>query len=370
MQKKAKWKDIRKVVKNLQGKRPDSEHAVKNAVHRVSNAGPKGVLTTNYANSGRRYGPDGGKYMLTEQQTKQVVEFVKQWRHKRFCTCKYIKQELKLEVAPRTIARALNRNKYHWRPVAKKSPLTEKQLVKRKEFVDKYLLKDAEWWQQNMHLVFDGVTLTKAPKNLDLRQKHASQHIRHMWMRDGERMDPKLHTYNRYGVQLGTKVPLWGGFTGDGQFSMKLWTPRPKCTMDEWAEYIPHLKRAAGTHRRSGSWKKLKIWHDNEKFLKQPTKYKKAGLVSMLFPPNSGDLNPIETVWAELRKDLAKKEFEDMRTGKIISVAGFKKRVAQLLTSYSLKGPGEKYSYLERVVRGMPGRLARSKKNKYGPCGK
>ena len=50
MQKKAKWKDIRKVVKNLQGKRPDSEHAVKNAVHRVSNAGPKGVLTTNYAN--------------------------------------------------------------------------------------------------------------------------------------------------------------------------------------------------------------------------------------------------------------------------------------------------------------------------------
>ena len=37
--------------------------------------------------------------MLTEQQTKQVVEFVKQWRHKRFCTCKYIKQELKLEVA-------------------------------------------------------------------------------------------------------------------------------------------------------------------------------------------------------------------------------------------------------------------------------
>ena len=43
MQKKAKWKDIRKVVKNLQGKAPDSEHAVKNAVRRVSNAGPKRV---------------------------------------------------------------------------------------------------------------------------------------------------------------------------------------------------------------------------------------------------------------------------------------------------------------------------------------
>ena len=88
MQKKAKWKDIRKVVKNLQGKRPDSEHAVKNAVHRVSNAGPKGVLTTNYANSGRRYGPDGGKYKLTDKERKDVVSFVKAWRNKRFCTCK------------------------------------------------------------------------------------------------------------------------------------------------------------------------------------------------------------------------------------------------------------------------------------------
>ena len=38
-----KWKDIRKVVKNLQGKAPDSEHAVKNAFRRVSNAGPKRV---------------------------------------------------------------------------------------------------------------------------------------------------------------------------------------------------------------------------------------------------------------------------------------------------------------------------------------
>ena len=102
------------MVKNIQGKTPGSEHAVKNAVERVSAAGPKGIAVTRYANSGRRYGADGGKYMLTEKQAAQVVEFVKKWRNKRFCTCPYIKRELKLEATPRTIARALNRTKVYW----------------------------------------------------------------------------------------------------------------------------------------------------------------------------------------------------------------------------------------------------------------
>ena len=132
--------------------------------------------------------------------------------------------------------------------------------------------------------------------------------------------------------------------------------------------------------------------------------------MSMLFPPNSGDINPIETVWARLRKDLAIQEFEDLKNDKVITVASFRKRVAQLLRSYSTpgapfffhfhpysfcvysfrsglyrhiysysysqfvlecsQGPGEQYSYLERLVRGIPKRLAKCKKNNYGPCGK
>ena len=112
------------------------------------------------------------------------------------------------------------------------------------------------------------------------------------------------------------------------------------------------------------------MWHDNEKFIQQPKEYKQAGLVTINFPPNSGDLNPIETVWAELRKDFATKEFEDLKAGKVISVTTFKRRVAQILASHSIPGPGQQHSYLERVVRGMPKRLARCKSNRYGPCGK
>ena len=112
------------------------------------------------------------------------------------------------------------------------------------------------------------------------------------------------------------------------------------------------------------------MWHDNEKFIQAPNEYKKAGLITINFPPRSGDLNPIETVWAQLRKDLASREFEDLKNGKLISITAFKKRVAQLLASYSLPGPGKKHSYLETLVRGMPKRLVRCKANKYGPCGK
>ena len=112
------------------------------------------------------------------------------------------------------------------------------------------------------------------------------------------------------------------------------------------------------------------MWHDNEKFIQQPKEYKQAGLVAVNFPPNSGDLNPIETVWAELRKDLATREFEDLKTGKLISVTTFKRRVAQVLTSYSTPGPGQQHSYLEKLVRGMFNRLERCRKNKFGPCGK
>ena len=73
----------------------------------------------------------------------------------------------------------------------------------------------------------------------------------------------------------------------------------------------------------------------------QPEKYKAEGLQLQRFPPNSGDLNPIETVWAWLCRDLAKRE---------------------LL--------GEVHSRLEKLVRGMPKRLRQCKKRNYGCCGK
>ena len=191
MVQKEKWKDIQSKVKNMEGKRPKSEHCVKNAVQRVQASGRKGVALTNYKNCGR-------KRKLTPEQEKMVVDYVQKWRKKLFCTCQHIKKELKLDVDRLTILRTLARHDYHWRQVARKGPIKPEHMKLRKDWVNKHLLHRPAWWVENMHLVFDGVTLTKAPKKLSERQKHAAQNLRAMWMKKGERMDPELHTYNRY----------------------------------------------------------------------------------------------------------------------------------------------------------------------------
>ena len=99
-------------------------------------------------------------------------------------------------------------------------------------------------------------------------------------------------------------------------------------------------------------------------------KHKRAGLQSVRFPPNSGDLNPIETVWARLRYDLSIRERADLKAGRTLSTQQFKQRVSQLLTSYSGRKVGERFNYYQRLLRGMPARLAKCRANKFGPYGK
>ena len=136
----AKWKDIRSKVKNMEGKTPKSEHCVKNAVQRAKASGRKGVAMTNYKNCGR-------KRKLSLQEEKNVVEYVRKWRRKLFCTCQHIKKELKLDVGRLTILRILGRHDYHWRHVPRKSPIKPEHLQMKKEFVDKHLHHRSARWE-------------------------------------------------------------------------------------------------------------------------------------------------------------------------------------------------------------------------------
>ena len=85
-----------------------------------------------------------------------------------------------------------------------------------------------------------------------------------------------------------------GGFTGGAQFTLRLWTARPKRTKDEWAKETQALRRAIDQAGEIAADKKAKVWMDNEKFLGDPAKYKEGKLEVVNFPTNSGDLNPIE----------------------------------------------------------------------------
>ena len=56
------------------------------------------MATTAYARCGR-------KQLLDTQQRSAIVEFVKRWRSKRFCTAAYIVQELKLTCSKKIVIR-------------------------------------------------------------------------------------------------------------------------------------------------------------------------------------------------------------------------------------------------------------------------
>jgi hypothetical protein len=110
----------------------------------------------------------------------------------------------------------------------------------------------------------------------------------------------------------------------------------------EWARYAPALRRAGMQTPGASS----KMWHDNESFLINPAVYRKHGLQSVRFPPCSGDLNPIKTVSARLRRDLSIREMEDLRVGKHVTAAQYRQRVAQLLNSYAVPAPGQTLSFV------------------------
>ena len=79
-----------------------------------------------------------------------------------------------------------------------------------------------------------------------------------------------------------------------------------------------------------------------------PSVFRKHGLKLVRFPPRSGDLNPIENVWARLRRDLSIREMEDLRVGKHSTAARCRRRVAQLLNSYAAPVQGQQLSFLQK----------------------
>ena len=124
------WEQVAGKVETVEGRRP-LEHALRNAVERVEAQQEESVPgRTGYANCGRQA-------KLTAEQIEQAVDFVKKWRHKRFCTCRYIRAALKLKVTTRTVARVLNRNGYFWRPLPQVRGLSESELAKRKAWIEK-----------------------------------------------------------------------------------------------------------------------------------------------------------------------------------------------------------------------------------------
>lgn len=75
-------------------------------------------------------------------------------------------------------------------------------------------------------------------------------------------------------------------------------------------------------------------------------------------------------MWAWLRRELARREMEDCAQGRCLTAAQFRQRASQILASYSVPTTAGGKSRLEKLVDGMPQRMAKRKANNYGKSGK
>ena len=112
------WPETQQAVCTVDGTKPKM-HALRNAVARVDAQRGEDVPGQS------QYHRCGRKAALGEDHIKEAVKFVRAWRHKRFCTCRYIIQELKLPCSSRTLARILNANGYFWKAVSKRMRLSQ-----------------------------------------------------------------------------------------------------------------------------------------------------------------------------------------------------------------------------------------------------
>ena len=71
-----------------------------------------------------------------------------------------------------------------------------------------------------------------------------------------------------------------------------------------------------------------------------------------------------------MRKELAKKEMADIDEGRSLNASELRRRAAQILHSFEVPKQRERLSRLQKLIEGMPQRMADCRANQYGRCKK
>ena len=100
----------------------------------------------------------------------------------------------------------------------------------------------------------------------------------------------------------------------------------------------------------------MPAYEDNERFLTakdSKTAYLENHAKLLHIPPRSHDLNPIKSFWGWLRKELRRRDLEDLRLDRPpLSKAQYKQRLKQVLgTAKAQKVAKAKFRNLKRVCK-------------------
>lgn len=240
----------------------------------------------------------GRKPKLSERTEKRIVrsigklrQFNKNWTAKSLMTLTDV-----TEVSERTFQRLLNRNGYHHEFARKKGVLSEKDIKQRLCFAKKHVDLDQSFWEQTVAFFFDGAGFKYKTNPYDDAISCQSK----VWRKKCEGLHPKC---TAKGSKVGSKqAKFFVAISYDR--GVILAEQYEKLTGQLFAEFVQcHFEKV---FQRSG--KSSRIWLQDGDPSQNSKKSKNAQqeIDAELFkiPPRSPELNPIENVFALVKKEL------------------------------------------------------------------
>ena len=238
------------------------------------------------------------------------------------------------------IRRILRSHGYRWLPRAQKRKYSAARKAERLKFAKAVLRLSKAKLREKLSLAMDGVILALPPRDATDRANYCAHGDTHMWRLPSEAASEALAGQDPYPYQVPVEriVPLWGGLS-EGGFAVVAFHKARKFTTAEWCREVRRDKlrkaiRSLNPVKRNGPWTVL---CDNEAFLHTPRSRRAmmdVGVRIWRMPASSPDLNPVEKMWAWLRRKIRAKDAEDLRKRRLpIGRTAFKARVRSILAS-------------------------------------
>ena len=194
--------------------------------------------------------------------------------------------------------------------------------------------------KEKLSFALDGVILGMPPRDQTERWNFCKYGTEFMWRKPSESFQPELAGDDAYGKQVpqARAIPLWGGCSA-GAFAIVDFHPNKKLHADDWAAMVRSGKltaaiRALNPVRKRGPWHVL---CDNESFLDAAPSQKaheSKRIRLWRIPARSPDLNPVEQVWAYLRKKLRAMDLADaVAQRSLLGKSAYKLRVRRVVQS-------------------------------------
>ena len=333
------WPEIQAAVRNLRGERP-SLSTVQRCYRAFSVRG--GRVRTKYANCGNKV------HKVTKEMETFLVRRLRQLRTKMVCTSWTLQHEfarkkgIKLSVS--WVRKVLAKKGYRWLPKRQKRQYSAAAKAARMAFAKKMLGKSVGDLRRRFSFAMDGIVLAMPPVDPTDRVNFCRQGEDRMWRKASEGLSPALAGDDPFGKQvpLGRAVPMWGGCSAKG-FAPVLFHKTKKVSIAEWKSAVDagKLEKALKAAKSQKCGERWLVLCDNESFLRAAAvsaAHKRSGVKLLKMPAKSPDLNPVDRVWAWLRRKLRAMDLADaMAKRRVLSKAKCTERVKRVLKSQKLQ---------------------------------